>query len=174
MTEKDRFHYYVRHMFSPETLLRTAAGAGLNQWNHTPTEWGQGVQGYAQRYASIFGEHAIHSTVMYAASAALHEDNRYFRSGLTGFGPRLKYALMSTVLARHDDGSRHFSISRMAGFATAAGISRAWQPPSTSGLPNAANSFGVAIGVEAGFNVAREFLPLLHARPPVSALAPAH
>ena len=40
---------------------------------------------------------------VFGASAALHEDNRYFASGETGFFRRTKYAVMSTLLR----GSRH-------------------------------------------------------------------
>ena len=43
------------------------------------------------------------------ASAALHEDNRYFASGEKGIWPRVLYAVTSTVLAhRHDSAIGHF------------------------------------------------------------------
>jgi len=168
MTQKDRLREYFRHMFNPEAVLRSAAGSGINQALNTPSEWHQGAEGYGRRFASSYGEHLISSTVMYGTSAMLHEDNRYFRSGRTGFGPRLKYAIASSFLARHDDGSRHFSISRFSSYAAAAVISRSWQPPSTNGPVNATDAFVIAVGVETGFNVAREFLPgIFHSRPPV-------
>jgi hypothetical protein len=169
ITQKQRAAYYVRHMFNIESVLRAATAAGINQGLNTPREWGQGGEGYGRRFASIYGEHIIQSTVMYGASAALDEDNRYFRSGESGFGRRAKYAVESTFLARHSDGSRHFSISRMSSYAAAAGLSRLWQPPTTRGAVHAADVFGIAVGVDAGFNVAREFFPrILHSRPPVA------
>lgn len=169
MTQNERLRYYFKHMLSPEAVLRSAAGAGINQALNIPHEWGQGAEGYGRRFASSFGAHIVQSTVMYGASAVLHEDNRYFRSGLTGFGPRLKYAIASTFMARHDDGSRHFSWSRVGSYAAAAAISRLWQPPSEKGSTHIADSFGIFIGVETGFNVAREFLPgIFHTRAPVA------
>lgn len=168
MTQQERLRYYFRHMFNAESVLRSAAAAGINQAMNTPGEWHQGAEAYGRRFASSYGEHLISSTVMYGTSAVLHEDNRYFRSGRTGFGPRLKYAIASSFLARRDDGSKHFSISRFTGYAAAAAISRAWQPPSTNGPVNATTAFEIAVGVETGFNVAREFLPqIFHSRPPV-------
>lgn len=173
MTQKDRLEYYFRHMFSAESVLRSAAGAGINQALNTPSEWHQGAEGYGRRFASIYGNHIIQSTVMYGTSAILHEDNRYFRSGLSGFGPRFQYAIASTFLARHDDGSRHPSISRLGSDIDASVVSRFWQPRSTDKLSNAADAFGIAIGVEAGFNVAREFLPaIFHSRGPVASQRP--
>ncbi len=158
-TQKERLHYYWQHMFSLESAVRAAAGAGFDQLADTPHEWGQGAAGYGERLANSYAEHIIQSTVMYGTSVVLHEDNRYFRSGQSSFGARLKYAVASTFMGRHDDGTRHLSFSRMSSYAAAALISRTWQPPSTSGPVHAADNFAISVGVEAGFNVAREFLP---------------
>jgi hypothetical protein len=170
LTEKERLQYYWQHMFSLESVVRAAAGAGINQMVNTPHEWGQGAEGYGYRFASNYTEHIIQSTVMYGASVALHEDNRYFRSGQSAFGARMKYAIASTFMARHDDGTRHVSFSRLSSYAAAAVLSRAWQPPSTSGPVHAADNFAIFVGVEAGFNVAREFLPgIFHSHAAVAA-----
>lgn len=176
MTQGERFRYYVKHMLSPESFVRSAAAAGINQALNTPHEWGQGAEGYGRRFASSYGGHIVESTVQYGMAAALHEDDRYFRSGETGFGRRLKYAVASTFLARHEDGSRHISISSLTGYAAAAGISRAWQPQSTQGPLHALDGFAIEIAAAAGFNVAREFLPgIFHSHATVAAAtSPAH
>jgi hypothetical protein len=169
VTQGERAKYYVQRMFSPESVLRSAAGAAINQALDTPHEWHQGAEGYGRRFASSYSEHIIQATTMYGTSAIFHEDNRYFRSGKSGFGNRLVYALTSTVLARHDDGDRYVSASRLLSYAAAASLSRLWQPPSTSRLANAGRVFGITLGVEAGFNVAREFFPMIfHSHAPVA------
>ncbi len=169
LTQRQRFHYYVEHMFSPESVLRSAASAGLNQANNTPAEWGQGMSGYGQRFASSYGEHMVQSSSMYATGALLHEDNRYYLSGESSRKAKIKYALLSSFMARHDDGSRHFSFSRVSSYAVAAGVSRLWQPPSTRDFGSFLSSFAIGIGADAGFNVARELFPrILHSRPPVA------
>src|SRR5262249_8284373 len=168
MTQREKLHYYVRHMFSVESVVRSAAGAAMLQGVDTPTEWGQGADGYGRRFANSYGQHIMRSTLMYGSSALLNEDNRYFRSGKAGFWPRLKYAIASSFLARHEDGSRGFSYSRVGSTVATSIISRAWQPPSTRGPENAVSSMGTAFGVEVGFNVAREFFPrIFHTRDPV-------
>jgi len=176
LTQKERWHDYFRHMFSFESVLRSGAAAGINQALNTPREWGQGAAGYAGRFGSSYGGHIIRSTAMYGTSAVLHEDTRYFRSARSGLGPRLTYALASTFMARHDDGSRHVSFARLGSYTAGAFISRAWQPPSTNGPSHALNSIGITVGAEAGFNVAREFLPgIFHAHVPVDPRSnPAH
>jgi hypothetical protein len=166
LTQSERFGIYVKRMFNAESILRSSAGAAILQGTDTPQEWGQDGDGYGRRFANSYGQHIIRSTLMYGSSSILHEDNRYFQSGESGFWPRLHYALTSTVMARHDDGTRHLSFSRLASYTAVAFISRAWQPPSTRGPENAGSSLGVAFGVEAAFYVGREFFPrILHSNP---------
>src|SRR5207248_1762003 len=123
-----------------------------------PQEWGQGAKGFGRRYGSDYAQLIIGQTIENGLAFGLHEDNRYFESGKRGIG-RLGYALESAFLARHDNGSRSISISAIGGAAGAAFISRAWQPHSTTSMGEGATSFGVSMGVRAGMNVAREFLP---------------
>ena len=159
MTEGERFHHFVAGTFNIESIVRAAAGAAFLQATNTPSEWGQGGEGYARRFASDYGEHIIRQTIMYGASDLLHEDNRYLPSERTGAMPRLKYAVESTFLARKDDGRRRLSYSRLGGIVATAFISREWQPASTRGPEHAASSIGTVMASEVGFNIAREFLP---------------
>jgi hypothetical protein len=158
MTGRERMNYYLYSLTGPQAFVYSAAQAGVNQARNAPQEWGQGAEGYGRRFGSAYGQHVIGTTVGNVIAFGLHEDNRYFKSGQTGIG-RLSYAIKSAFLARHDDGSRFISFSAIGGAAAGAFISRAWQPPSTSSVGDGAVSFGIAAGVSAGLNVAREFLP---------------
>jgi len=158
MTRSERLAHYTYLLVGPQALLTSAAQAGIGQIRHTPKEWGEGAGAYGQRYASAYGQHVIATTVSNAIALGLHEDNRYFKSGATGIG-RLGYAMASAFLAHHDDGSRFISFSNIGGTAAGAFISRTWQPTSTSSMGSGAVSFGITMGVRAGFNCVREFVP---------------
>ena len=160
-TQGERFHHYLKGTFSVESLLRSAAGSGFLQATNTPSEWGQGAAGYARRVGNSYAQHIMRQTILFGASDLLHEDNRYIRSGEQTAGERVRYALESTFLARKTDGSRRLSYSRIVSVVAVAFLSREWQPHSTNGAQNAASNIGITIGSEAGFNVAREFLPKL-------------
>jgi hypothetical protein len=165
MTERARLRWYLEDTVNPVSLVSSAASAGIGQWRDRPPEWNQGGQGFGRRLGSSYAEHIVRQTLIFGASSVAHEDNRYVRSGRAGFKTRLGYAIGSMFLARHDDGSRHVSISKIGAFAGAALISRAWQPASSGGLRSAGSNFGTSMGVATGFEVAREFLPdLLHQR----------
>jgi hypothetical protein len=133
--------------------------AGWGQLRDRPHEWGQGAEGYATRFGSGYAQRIARETLMYGSSSLLHQDNRYFHSTSTSKSARLRHAILSTFTARRDDGSTTFSSTRIGSMLGASFISRTWQPPSTGSVNSAFLNFGTAVGVYAGFNVVREFLP---------------
>ena len=120
----------IPRLFSPKKMLAatarraSAASAGITQFEGQPKEWGGGAEGYGKRLGSAVATHVIDRTIQYGLSSALHEDNRYILSGDSGFFRRTKYAVKSTLFARHDNGKQYISISRLGGVAGGAFISR--------------------------------------------------
>ncbi len=159
LTRTERVSLYFHSLVGAHALVFTAVRAGINQGLDSPEEWGSGAQGFGYRAASAFGQSLVGNTVESGIAAALDEDNRYFASGEQGVWRRLKYAVASSFLARHDNGSRSISISELAGPAAGAAVSRLWQPDSTNSAGDAAESFGVSVGVHVALNVTREFVP---------------
>ena len=159
MTRSERLRNYLLSTVSAESVVSAAASAGIRQWEDSPEEWRGGAEGFGYRLGDAFAHHMVRTTLEYGASSVLHEDNRYFASGESGALRRIKYAVVSTFLARHDNGSRSVSYSRLGGAAGSAFISRIWQPRSTTSAGDGAVSFGISMGTDVGFNVFREFLP---------------
>ena len=159
MTQRERNNLYLRTMTNPLGFVRCAFSGALDQAKDKPVEWGQGASGYGNRFANILGQYSIQRTVTYGLGSALHEDNRYFNSGKEGFWPRVAYGLSSGLLARHDDGTRHFSISQVGGVAAGAFLARTWLPPSQSSAGEGAVSFGITMASNIGFGAVKEFLP---------------
>jgi hypothetical protein len=150
---------FLRDTFSPLSLVRSAASAGIGQWRDSPRQWKQGGEGYGRRYASSYAQHIVAATLMFGSSSVLHENNRYVPSGQSSVGSRVRYALKSTFQARREDGARRISISRIGALAGASLISRLWQPQGTDRFRTAGVNFGTSIGAAMGFEVAREFWP---------------
>jgi len=159
LTQRERSKLYVNTMVNPLGFLKAGASAGIDQWKDSPTDWEQGASGYGKRFANILGQYSIQRTVTFGLGSVLHEDNRYFNSGKKGLWPRTGYAVASGILARHNDGSQHFSISQVGGVAAGAFISRAWLPPSQHSAGDGAVSFGITMASNMGFAVVKEFLP---------------
>ena len=151
---------YAKQTFGPAAIGRSAAGAGVSQLRNTPKEWGQGGAGFAKRFGSAFGTHVINNGIHYGVSRARHEEFGYRPSGKTGFGPRLKYALTSTVIThKTTTGKRTVAAGQISGAFGSGLISRAWQPASTRTIGSGLATGGVMMGATAGTNVVREFWP---------------
>jgi len=159
LSQAERNHLYLTTMINPLSFARCAFSAGIDQLDDKPEEWEQGASGYGKRFANILGQYSIQRTVTYGLGSVLHEDTRYFNSGKEGFWPRTGYALSSGILARHDDGTRHFSFSQVGGVAAGAFLARTWLPPSQHSAGDAAVSFGITMASNIGFGVVKEFLP---------------
>jgi len=159
LTQSERTRIYLKTMANPLGYVKAGFSAGIDQWKDKPSEWEQGASGYGKRFLNIVGQYSIQRTVTLGLDSVLHEDNRYFNSGKQGFWPRTGYAVASGILARHDDGTRHISISQIGGVAAGAFVSRAWQPPSQSSAGDGAVSFGISMACNMGFGVVKEFLP---------------
>jgi len=159
LTQKQRTEAYAKGLFSPFHFLTAAGSAAISQWKDVPPAWGQGADGFGLRFGNYFAKQTVQRTLRWWGEAALHEDNRYFGSGKHGVWTRTKYAVASSVLARHDDGKQYFSFSQLGSTAGAAFISRTWQPSTNSSAGDGATSFGISMATNAGLNVLREFLP---------------
>jgi hypothetical protein len=70
MPQAERLRYYFKSTFSVESVLSSAAGAGISQWENSPSEWGQGAEGYARRLGNSYAVHIVRGTLMYGASSA--------------------------------------------------------------------------------------------------------
>jgi len=159
ITPKERFRDYTRLTFSPAAALGAVAGGALSQAVNSPGEWGQGWGAYGIRVTSSYGSTLISNTVIYGASAMLHEDTRYFRSTSEKFSGRLGHVIISPYIARTDDGRTRFSGAQFLGSASYSAVQLAWTPDSFQGWDNVAFNYLIWYGKTAGINFAKELYP---------------
>jgi hypothetical protein len=154
---------YAKATFGPKAMLGVGAGATVQHVRNSPHEWGRGPAGFGKRIGSAFGTHVVKNSIEFGVASVRHEEMGYRRSGKQGFGPRLKYALVSTVVTRKTTtGKRTAAVGRMSGAMGSGLISRAWQPARLHTVASGVASGGMMLGVEAGTHVAREFWPQKH------------
>ena len=156
--KNERFKRYVNSTIGPFRLARTGVSAGLNQWNDSPEEWGQGMKGYGKRYASGLGRNAIQQTVTYGLDEALNLDTGFQRSRREGFFPRFKDALMQNVTSRTRSGKRVISVPRFAGVYTGAIVSHETWYPERYSYKDGLRSGTATLLTGFGINLFREFV----------------
>jgi hypothetical protein len=151
---------YWHRTFGKTPVLASASGAGIEQARGVPREWGGGMAGFGKRLGSVFGTHLVKTSLRFAIGKALHEELTYEPSGQQRFGPRLKYALLRTVVTRKTTtGKKTAAMGEIGGVVGSAAVSRLWQPVRLRTVASGASSAGISLGVDAGFNVTREFWP---------------
>ena len=135
--------------------------AGIGQLFGHPRNYGDGLEGFGRRLGAGFATHAVKTTVEHAIAAPLHEDLVYHPSNMTGFRPRVLYALKSTVITHSTrSGKAHPAVGRLSGHAAAAVVSQV-----ALHAGSGATTAGVGLAAEAGLNVAREFWPRHNSEP---------
>src|SRR5260370_601244 len=123
-------------------------------------EWGCGPSGVGKRLGSGMGKHLVKSSVQFGVAALRHEDLKYYRSEKQGFSPRMKHALLSTVVARKTTNGRPtMATGRVSGAVAGGFVSRLWQPARLRTVSSGLATSGIALGADAGANAVREFWP---------------
>jgi hypothetical protein len=151
---------FVRELFNAGAAIKAAASSGWGLAFGRPYEWGGGPRGFGIRFASAYGTHMIRMTIKYPIARALHEEIVYEPSGLTRFGPRMKYALLSTVITQKTTSKkRTVAVGSIAGTVGGGLLSRFWHPHAYSSVSSGFASAGISFGTQAGMNAVREFWP---------------
>ena len=166
-TEREKLKTYTFDTFGPYAFLGSAFSAGIAQFETAdkahnagiPPDWGQGWDSYGARVGSDFGINLITQTARYTLAEAFREDTIFYRCECTGFLPRLKHALLSTITARRgDDGHRVLSFPAIAApYAGTEAAALLWYP-SRYGAMDGLRAGNYNLLAQAGFNLALEFI----------------
>lgn len=133
--------------------------ATLYQLEDQNPSFGQGMQGYAKRLATAYGDQMIGNMMTEGlVPSMLHEDPRYFRLGEGSKKGRAAYALSRIFVTRTDSGGRRFNTSEWGGNAAAVAISNLYYPDTRNASDNAQKLL-IACATDAFSNVLKEFWP---------------
>jgi hypothetical protein len=149
---EDSFDYYAY----------PAAGifAGIGMWQHQTPSFGQGAAGFGRYYGTAFADQTIGNMMSESVfPVMLRQDPRYFPMATGGFGKRTWYAISREWITRNDNGKLGFNYSELGGNAAAVAISNAYYPAENHTVSNNAYKYGQQIGLDAFFNILKEFWP---------------
>jgi hypothetical protein len=164
MTDKEKFHWYLRTTYGPKSFIYTAVGSAIGQARDNVSEWGQGWDAYATRFGSNFGQKMIKRSFALGLKTAFHEDPRYFMSGQTGILDRSLYAAKQVFIAHKDNGGTRPNFTWFASTFGGSYISRQWHPDSYHTWGDYLSSFGMSIGLDMAKNAFNEFWPDIRKR----------
>ena len=106
----------ARGSFDYAEFLWYGALAGIGQAENSESAYGQGAEGYAERYGSEFADGTIEDFATKAVfPSLLRQDPRYFRLGKGRIGHRAWYAVSGVFITRSDNGRSQFNFSEIRG-----------------------------------------------------------
>jgi hypothetical protein len=159
LTSRQKFRLAVAFSKDPATFAMVGISAGLEHWQSNFSGYGQGIGGYAKRYAAGYGD-SLSSTFLAAAilPSLLHQDPRYFYMGKGSPMVRSLYAISTIVICKGDNGRWQPNYSNVLGDIGSAELSTLYYPGSDHHNVHVAVSnalIGVASGAFA--NLFQEF-----------------
>jgi hypothetical protein len=160
LNARQKFHLTWKSVADPVRFATVGAGAGIQYARNDFSEFGDGLEGYAKRYAALYATILTSSMISNVAlPTVFRQDPRYFYKGTGSTSSRLGYALSRAVVRRGDNGRSQPDYSRILGSLSAGAISNFYYPPEHRRdaqlmLTNTA----IAIGGAALGNVMQEFV----------------
>jgi len=131
LNSRQKFRLAWKTAVDPVTFLGAGIYAGLEQAGDRYPEYGQGMGGYAKRYAAGYADAAAAIFIGNAIlPSLLKQDPRYFYKGTGGTRARLLYAIASPVMCKGDNQRWQPNYSFMLGSVAVGGIANLYLPAS--------------------------------------------
>lgn len=162
LTTKEKFAVTARGIYDPAEFGLTAIVALLGQASNSDPSYGQGLKGYAKRYATTYGDNVIENFMASAIFPTIfRQDPRYYQLGHGSAKARVWHAFSRAFITRSDSGDRHeFNISEVGGALAAAAISTySYHPDSDRGFGAVISVWGTQVGWDVGTYILKEFWP---------------
>jgi hypothetical protein len=160
LSPKEKFGLFFRDARTPFMLGSPLLATGFSEALLDNSGFGWGPVGFGKHFgAATANEVSNHLLGTWAFPSLLHQDPRYYPKTSGGIGGRIAYSVSRVAITRADNGDRQINYSRLAAALTSSAISNSYYPEGHRGISHTATTALTSLGITAGFNVMREFLP---------------
>lgn len=158
LSTKQKLHLGLNTLVDPATFLVTAVTAGIQQRMNSYWQFGQGAEGYAQRFGADYatGATSILITDVLMASV-LRQDPRYFYSGQGTKRQRLWYAVEGAFRTKGDNGNWQPAYSSVVGWIASSELSQIYYPGSRTQYTLIGRTLMFRFAGGVALNIAQEF-----------------
>jgi len=159
LTVGQKWKIATKDTFDYPSYVLAGAFAGISQLDNSNPEFGQGLKGYAKRYAAGIADQDLGNFMTEAIyPTLLHEDPRYFRKVTGSVKGRLWWAVERIIVTKTDSGRSQFNFSEWLGNGTVAAIGNLYYP-NERGFASTMQRTGTQVGTDAISDVLKEFWP---------------
>ena len=160
LTPGGKFHLFFKSAFDPFEFVLAGLQAGDDQAEDEFPAYGEGVKGFAKRYAADFGDSVSAGFFSnYFWPVLLKEDPRYFRLGEGTGRHRFVYSLEQEFVCHTDKGGRFFNLSNVLGAFSAGALSNTYHPQADRGVGLTARGATYALAYGSLGGLLSEFWP---------------
>ncbi len=160
LTSRQKFEIAWKTLIDPATLIFVGGAAGVEQAQNHFKEYGQGAEGYGDRFGAGYAD-TVTSTLIGSAllPSVLKQDPRYFYRGTGSIRSRSLYAIANSIICKGDNGHWQVSYSNILGNLAAGGLSNLYYPSQDrNGAGLTFENAAIGIGATAAANLFQEFL----------------
>jgi hypothetical protein len=161
LTSKQKFQLTSRGLYDPFEFVLVGFVAGLGQASDSNPSYGQGFEGYAKRYGTVYGDNLIENFMTSAVvPSLLHQDPRYYQLDHGSFLHRSWHAVSRVLITRSDSGRTEVNYSELFGGSAAAAIATySYHPQSERSFGNVVSVWGSQMAWDAATYMVKEFWP---------------
>ncbi len=160
LTSKQKFKLAWKTVVDPFSFIFVGGVAGVEQAQDHFKEYGEGAEGYGQRFGAGYAD-SVTSTFIGSAilPSLLKQDPRYFYKGSGSTAARALYAIANSVICKGDNRRWQPNYSAVLGALAAGGISNLYYPANDrDGAELTFENAAIGIGGTAVANLFQEFV----------------
>jgi hypothetical protein len=160
LNPKQKFELAWKTVIDPVTFFIVGATAGIEQGQDHFKQYGQGTEGYAQRFGAGYADTVTGTFIGGAILPSLFkQDPRYFYKGTGSLRSRALYAIAFAVICKGDNRRWQPNYSNVLGSLASGGISNLYYPANDrDGAELTFENAAIGIGSSAISNLLQEFL----------------
>jgi hypothetical protein len=159
LTVGQKWKIATKDTFDYPSYVLAGAFAGLSQLDNSNPAFGQGLKGYAKRYAAGIADQDLGNFMTEAIyPTLLHEDPRYFRKVNGSVKSRLGWAIGRIFVTKTDSGGSQFNFSEWLGNGSVAALGNLYYPNERGAGATVQRTLS-QVGTDTISDVLKEFWP---------------
>jgi len=160
LDSRQKLHLTWKSIADPMSFVGTGVVAGIEHARGDFSGFGDGMDGYAKRYAALYATRLTSTMITNVALPSLFkQDPRYFYKGTGSKSSRIGYAISRAVVRKGDNGRWQPDYSRVLGHLASGAISNLYYPPEDRrGIGLTLTNTAIGLGGAALGNVMQEFV----------------
>ena len=169
----DKFKLAANNSVAVSTIGAALVGAAYGQAVDSPEGYGQGGEGYANRFGANMARAASDNMFgTFLIASVVHEDPRFYvRKGLS-FRQSVKYAIVRVVKTRSDDGQSVTNFAGLLGPLAGEALANTYYPEGSRGIGDTFIRYSADLGWRFAGNLLKQYWPNINKKlrlaPPAS------